>query len=111
MAVRALAIMQNLPEDQDEATELAYETRMELYGYLGSTPVADVVAHFRLDEEPYRDLLAGPDNDLQIQMAVSLDRLDDNIHWMREEQRDIGNAVVENTATAADNTDPAQFGR
>ena len=110
MAVRALAIMKHLPEDQDEATTLAYETQMQLYGYEGTTSVADVVAFFRLDEEPYLDLLAGPDNDLQIQMAVSLDRIDDNMHWMREEQRDIGNAVIENTGTTADNTDPGRFG-
>lgn len=109
-AVRALAIMANLPEDVEEASELSHGTRMQLYGYQGTTRVADVVAFFRLDEQDYHDVLAGPDLDLQIGMAVSLERIDDNLHWMRDEQRDIGNTVAENTAITATNTDPDRFG-
>lgn len=109
-AVRALAIMANLPDDPDEAHELSRNTRMQLYGYQGTTPVADVVAFFRLNEDAYHGVLDGPDNDLQIGMAVALERIDDNIHWMRDEQRDIGNTVAENTALTATHTDPDRFG-
>lgn len=107
--VRALAIMANLPDDPDEAHELSRNTRMQLYGYQGTTPVADVVAFFRLDEDPYHRVLDGPDEELEIGMAVSLERIDDNLHWMRDEQRDIGNSIAESTATTAANTDPNHF--
>lgn len=108
--VRALAIMANLPDDPDEASKLAHETQMQLYGYQGTTTVHDVVAFFRLDEEPYHDVLDAPDNDLQIGMAVSLETMSENLHWMREESREIGNAVVENTGLTATHTDPDRFG-